>query len=306
VTKLRAPFPWFGGKSKAAPAVWEALGNVDVYVEPFAGSLAVLLARPHAPRIETVNDLDCYLANFWRATAADPEAVIRAADWPVNEADLHARHEHIRASREETQRRMHAEHAYYDAELAGFWLWGVCTSANLANWLRDGVMGAGPNVSARPKPGVHRTGSAWQAELRALRDRLRNVRVLCGDWTRALTFSVLHGDRANPALAGVLLDPPYAHAERDADCYGANDSECSAAVRAWAVAHGEDERLRIVLCGYEGEHAMPASWRSVAWGTQGGWGNNGERGRRNKHRERLWLSPHCLRAVQGKLFAEAP
>jgi hypothetical protein len=56
---LRAPFPWFGGKSRAAPAIWERFGDVANYVEPFAGSLAVLLARPHAPRIETVNDADC-------------------------------------------------------------------------------------------------------------------------------------------------------------------------------------------------------------------------------------------------------
>ena len=67
---LRAPFPWFGGKSRAAPLVWAALGDVSNYVEPFAGSLAVLLARPHAPRVETVNDADCYVANFWRALAA--------------------------------------------------------------------------------------------------------------------------------------------------------------------------------------------------------------------------------------------
>lgn len=40
---LRAPFPWFGGKSRAAPLIWEALGDVRNYVEPFAGSLAVLL-----------------------------------------------------------------------------------------------------------------------------------------------------------------------------------------------------------------------------------------------------------------------
>ena len=58
---LRAPFPWFGGKSRAAPLVWAALGDVANYVEPFAGSLAVLLARPSAPRVETVNGLDCYL-----------------------------------------------------------------------------------------------------------------------------------------------------------------------------------------------------------------------------------------------------
>ena len=64
---LRAPFPWFGGKSKVADLVWDRQGDVDNYVEPFAGSLAVLLARPHAPTIETVNDVDGLLVNFWRA-----------------------------------------------------------------------------------------------------------------------------------------------------------------------------------------------------------------------------------------------
>lgn len=39
---LKAPFPWFGGKSRVAPQVWERFGDVDNYVEPFAGSLAVL------------------------------------------------------------------------------------------------------------------------------------------------------------------------------------------------------------------------------------------------------------------------
>ena len=57
---LQAPFPWFGGKSRAAAQVWAALGDVDCYVEPFGGSLALLLARPahHARKVETVNDAD--------------------------------------------------------------------------------------------------------------------------------------------------------------------------------------------------------------------------------------------------------
>lgn len=46
VEPVRAPFPWFGGKSRAADLVWARFGNVPNYVEPFAGSLAVLLARP--------------------------------------------------------------------------------------------------------------------------------------------------------------------------------------------------------------------------------------------------------------------
>ena len=89
---IPAPFPWFGGKKRVADTVWRALGNPDNFVEPFAGSLAVLLARPHAPRTETVNDSDGLLINFWRAVKHDPEAVAEAAFYPINECDLHARH----------------------------------------------------------------------------------------------------------------------------------------------------------------------------------------------------------------------
>jgi len=106
--KLKAPFPWFGGKSRVAHLVWERFGDVPNYVEPFAGSLAVMLARPHAPRIETVNDLDCFIANFWRAVQQAPEEVARWADWPVNEADLHARHLWL-VNREEFRERMKSD-----------------------------------------------------------------------------------------------------------------------------------------------------------------------------------------------------
>lgn len=43
---LAAPFPYFGGKRRAAPTIWRALGDPSGYVEPFCGSAAVLLARP--------------------------------------------------------------------------------------------------------------------------------------------------------------------------------------------------------------------------------------------------------------------
>ena len=45
---MKAPFPWFGGKARIAPMVWERFGNVANYIEPFFGSGAVLLA--HRPR----------------------------------------------------------------------------------------------------------------------------------------------------------------------------------------------------------------------------------------------------------------
>src|SRR3954463_13930337 len=90
---LKAPFPYFGGKSRVAPIIWERFGEVRNYVEPFAGSLAVLLGRPTPfAGTETVNDKCGLIANFWRALRADPDAVARHADWPVNENDATARH----------------------------------------------------------------------------------------------------------------------------------------------------------------------------------------------------------------------
>lgn len=48
------------------------------YVEPFAGSLAVLLAKP-ASKLETVNDLDAEIVSFWRVLRDQPEELARLA-----------------------------------------------------------------------------------------------------------------------------------------------------------------------------------------------------------------------------------
>ena len=70
--KLKAPFPYFGGKSRIADAVWTHVGYVDHYIEPFCGSMAMLLKNPRPPKIETVNDADGLLVNAWRGIQLDP------------------------------------------------------------------------------------------------------------------------------------------------------------------------------------------------------------------------------------------
>lgn len=125
-SELKAPFPWFGGKRRVADLVWDRLGNVATYNEPFAGSLAVLLGRPHAPKIETVNDLDAYVANFWRALQQDPDRVAYYADWPVNETDLHARHRWLVEHGRPIVEKLLADPDFCDAKIAGWWVWGQC------------------------------------------------------------------------------------------------------------------------------------------------------------------------------------
>jgi hypothetical protein len=58
MSKLVAPFPYFGGKSKAVKSVWDGLGDTPNYCEPFAGSAAMLLGRPTPANLETINDID--------------------------------------------------------------------------------------------------------------------------------------------------------------------------------------------------------------------------------------------------------
>lgn len=67
-----APFAYFGGKTRLADRIVQLLPAHDHYVEPFAGSLAVLLAKPRA-EMETVNDLDQDLMTFWRVLRDRPE-----------------------------------------------------------------------------------------------------------------------------------------------------------------------------------------------------------------------------------------
>jgi hypothetical protein len=128
VEVLKAPFPYFGGKSTIASLIWSRLGDVANYIEPFFGSGAVLLLRPDPPQLETCNDLDSYVSNFWRATQHDPEGVVEHADGPVNEVDLHSRHRWLVLSEDAQafRERMRTDPDYFDVKVAGWWCWGLC------------------------------------------------------------------------------------------------------------------------------------------------------------------------------------
>jgi len=337
---LAAPFPWFGGKSLACETVWAAFGEVDNYVEPFAGSAAMLLGAPDGKRVETINDADGFVANFWRAVAHEAEAVAEHADWPTNEADLFARHSWLVRQRDGMLERLHADPEWYDAKVAGWWCWGAC------NWIGSGwCSGTGPwvhdgdrMVDARQLPhlgnagqGINRQlphlGNAGQGINRklphlgdagqgasaprsayihewftALHARMRDVRVTCGDWGRVVKDSVTtrHG------LTAVFLDPPYTKGEMDYAAGGVG-GELASAVRSWCLHNGDDKQLRIVLCGHAGEHdaLLEAGWHIREWTARNGYAVTDE-AVENSASETIWCSPHCMPdvPVTCDLFAE--
>ena len=332
---MKAPFPWFGGKRKVATEVWSALGDVDNYVEPFAGSLAVLLERPtwHKGSTSTVNDADRFVSNFWRALAADPEGVAAHADWPVNEADLEARHLWLVTSGRERVNALASDPDFFDVKVAGWWVWGICSwigsgwCAGSGPWMLDddgrlsklphlGNAGRGINRQRphlgnagqginRQRPHLGDAGQGIEEYLHGLARVLRGVRVCCGDWSRVVT----NGALVYGSTVGVFLDPPYLGDVRTSDLYSVDDHTIAHEVRDWCIDNGDNPRYRIVLAGYAAEHddLMPDSWRRHRWSASAAYSTTASAVRHdgnhaNRSTEVLWFSPHCLSGQMPTLF----
>src|SRR4051794_35706406 len=63
---LVPPLKWHGGKHYLAGRIVALMPPHTHYVEPYAGGLAVLLAKSPVGVSEVVNDVDGRLTNFWK------------------------------------------------------------------------------------------------------------------------------------------------------------------------------------------------------------------------------------------------
>jgi len=268
-------------------------GNPDFYLEPFAGSLAVLLSRDEPRGIETVNDADCLVTNFWRAAKHRPTQVARASRQPAIQLDMHARHRLLQESKDSIRESLAGDPTWCDARLAGWWLHGVCESFGEA-WLHR-VYNQKPSM--RPYGALLKTADEAKAWLHRIARRLERVRICNGDWSAVLTPIQLGLRERAKKIAAIVLDPPYAGVSVAYGEGGRGGRGMSASVREWAIAHADNERLRIALCGYEGEHEMPNSWECLPWKSGGGLSTNRGHISANRFRERVWFSPGCLKVA---------
>lgn len=333
---LAAPFPYFGGKRRVAQIVWRRLGDPSGYVEPFAGSAAVLLARPEfrGRRVETLNDADGWLVNAWRSIQCAPKDVAAAAYGPVTEVDYHARLAWLHERRDEgLVSWLEGNPENYDARAAGWWLYvlacGIGDPFGGGPWkvvdghLRNvretnrglphlGDAGRGVNRGLphlgnagqgvnRDLPHLGNAGKdALAYYLQQISNRLERVRITCGDWLRVAQPSVIRAGSGGDGARAVFLDPPYS---TSGDLYVHGDANVSKQVREWCLT--ADKSLRIILCGYDNEHddLLAHGW-SVVEGKSGGGAGYSKRSD-NGRRERLWLSASCLTDhQQEELFKE--
>lgn len=184
---------------------------------------------------------------------------------------------------------------------------GVCSLGSIPH-----VGGSGEGIHALG-PAVGNGGDAsllqvpfstnLYAWFRALSERLRYVRVVCGDWKRVCGGNWQDGQGS----CGMFFDPPYGTDATRCVVYKEDSMDVAGEVRQWALERGHKETYRMVLAGYYEEHEdlLKHGWRVHCWSAQGGYGNQGSeesRGKKNRMREALFFSPHC-RNTALDLFA---
>lgn len=188
---------YYGSKTRAAARIVDLLPPHDAYVEPFCGSLAVLMEKPPAGRFETVNDIDHDLMTFWRVLRERPEDLERvcaltphsraeyAACWPIAEAvdDL------------ERARRV--------------WV-------KLAQGRGGQLRPTGWRYHKKPhgrSSSMPRTLAGYTGRFAAVADRLRNVSLECRD---AFEVIAKYGADEDTLL---YIDPPYLGSTRARTAY---------------------------------------------------------------------------------------
>ena len=339
---LPAPFPYFGGKRRAAALIWDALGDPGGYVEPFAGSAAVLLARPAftGRRVETINDADGWLVNAWRSIQLSPGDVAAHAYGPVSEIDYHARLAWLHERRDESLVSwLEGDPEHHDAKAAGWWLYvmaaGIADPFGGGPWVvvdghlvdRRHLGNAGRGVN-RKLPHLGNAGRGVNRDLPHLGNAGRGVnRELphLGNAGRGALTYYMH--RLAERLARVritcgdwrrVVTPAAIRAKTggdgavgvlldppystSGDLYAHGCATGNVSAEVRRWAADAPDDLRIVLCGYDDEHDALLDHGWVAVAGRAGGGAGYATDSFAGRRERLWLSPSCRTAEQGVLL----
>lgn len=192
----KSPISWVGSKTRLAQWILSLMPRHRHYIEPFAGSLAVLFAKPRS-KMETVNDANGDLVNFWLQCRDHGNEI-------VNRLSL------IPFSRELFER-WRSESPEDLLERAVRWFYLQCSSINGMRRSWSYLRQAG-SVSVPP------AAQFWSRlnRISPIMRRLQGVSIEHGDYTEMI-------DRYGTGAGNFLyLDPPYIGVS---DYYGLGFSE---------------------------------------------------------------------------------
>lgn len=262
--ELAPPFPYYGGKTTLASRIVDVLPEHGHYVEPFAGSLAVLLAKPRA-RMETVNDLDGNLMTFWRVLRDRPGDLMRVcALTPHSRAEQRAAYDLAVDDELEQARRV----------------W-VCLTQGRGGSLR--VAG----WRHYQDPGSRAT--SMPDYLAGYVDRMRDAAArLAGVSLEARGALEVVADYGKHREVLIYADPPYVRSTRSSRQYAVEMSD-DGEHRALADVL-RSCRASVVLSGYASalyDDELYADWHRTEFATYTGQGNHKANGA-DRRTEVLW------------------
>lgn len=247
---LAPPIPYFGGKQRLAAWITGQFPRHEHYVEPYGGSLAVLLAKPQSAH-ETVNDLDQYLITFWRVLREQPAELERVCALTPH-------------SRVEQQQANVIEHPVDLSELEiARRVWVQLTQGRGAVATSTGLRYYSRPVGGTSMPDYLR---GYVARIAPAAERLRQVSLECRP---ALDVIADYGQHPEVLL---YVDPPYLGSTRSSGGYRhemkaeADHRELASALHACRAA--------VVLSGYASDlyDDLYADWHSTARRTDTGQG----------------------------------
>ena len=236
---LKPPVPYYGSKATLAPQIVSTFPEQHVrYVEPFAGSLAVLLAKP-ASKHEIVNDLDSRLMVFWRVLRDRPEELARVC--------LLTPH-----SRQERRLGIHIPDTADELEIARL-VWSALVQGRSGTLINTGWR---HDLRVESSHRMSRTLRQYAARIERVAERIRDVSLECRP---AIEIVEKYGGDEKTLL---YLDPPYVGSTRRRNyriemCGDAAHRELAEALHSC--------RATVVLSGYHSDlyDELYADWFRV-------------------------------------------
>jgi DNA adenine methylase len=276
----RPALRYYGGKFKLAPWIISFFPEHQNYVEPCGGAASVLLQKPRSP-LETYNDLDGNVVNFFRVLRDRPDELIRAirlTPWAREEFEICC---HSARDSLENARRFYLFH------------WGSITaSATRTEKTNFATIRQAIHAKRACRPEILRPESNWE-NLEVLASRFFGVQIENID-----AFTLIKRHDESEAL--FYLDPPYISYERAEPhryTYEWTDTQHAAAAHLLHACQGF-----VVVSGY----ACPLYTELYE---AHGWERHDKEAQTNsggKRIESVWLSPRTVEALgrprQGRLW----
>ncbi len=195
-------FGWYGGKFSHLGWLLPLLPKCHHYCEPFAGSAAVLLNRETSP-VETYNDIDGEVVNFFRVLRDEPHKLRRLIGLtPFSREELAIAVSHNGDNISDVER---ARRFYVRARQART---GLAQTASLGRWA---------NCKDTSRAGMSGAVSRWLGSVDQLPEiTLRLLRVQFENRPAEEVIKLYDGPRTL-----FYCDPPYVHSTRgDSKAYG--------------------------------------------------------------------------------------